>query len=148
MFVCVLFPFHFCSVLFVIKEGKDMMLFCCCFVEVRIFIFYVLFFSFLCSCLYRDRPFFCAGGKFMYVCVCVCFISISFLFCLDCNKIREGYDVILLFFCWGPNLHFLCSLFLFFCSFLYRDWPFFCAECKFVCVFVFYFHFIFVRSCL
>jgi hypothetical protein len=94
--VCVFFSFHFCSVLFVIKEGKGMMLFCC-FVEVRIFIFYVLFFSFLCSCLYRDRPFFCAAGKF--VCVCVSFISISFLFGLVCNKRREGYDVILLLFC-------------------------------------------------
>jgi hypothetical protein len=86
-FVCVLFPFHVCSVLFVIKEGKGMMLFCCCFVEVRILIFYVLFFSFFCSCLYRDRPFFCAD------CVCVCFISISF--CSVLFVIKEGKGMML-----------------------------------------------------
>ena len=92
--VCVLFPFLFCSVLFVIKEGKGMMLFSCCFVDVRILIVNVLFLSFFCSCLYRDRPFFNADGKFVFL----CFISISFWFGLVCNKRREGYDVILLLF--------------------------------------------------
>ncbi len=80
--VCVLFAFHYCSVLFVIKEGKSMMLFCCCFVEVRIFIFYVLFFSCFCSFLYRNRPFFCAVGKF--VCVCVCVLYLHFIIVRSC----------------------------------------------------------------
>ena len=66
--VCVLFPFHFCSVLFVMKEGKGKMLyFVVVFVEVRILIFHVLFISLFFSCLYRDRPFFCAACKFVFV---------------------------------------------------------------------------------
>ena len=53
-----------------------------------------------------------AQGVSLCVCVCVWFISISLLFGLVCNKRREGYDVILLLlFCWGPNIHFLCSMF-------------------------------------
>ncbi len=121
------------------KRRKGMMSFCCCFVDVRILIFYVLFCSFLLSCLYRDRSFFCAGGK------CVCFISISFLFGLVCNKRREGYNVILLLVCCRPNISCLCSILFFFFSCLYGDRSFFCADCKCVCVFSIFF---FVRSCL
>jgi hypothetical protein len=142
-------PFHFCSVLFVINEGKGMMLFCCCFVEVRILIFCVLFLSFFFSCLYRDRPFFCAGCKFVCVCVCVLF---PFRFCSVMFVIKEGKGM-MLFCCCFVEVRILIFyvLFLsFFFSCLYRDWPFFCAGSKFfcVCVCVFYFHFIFVRSCL
>ena len=61
-------------------------------------IFYVLFLSNFFSCLYRDRPFFCAVCKFVCVCVCVLYFHL-FLFGLVCNKRREGYDVILLLFC-------------------------------------------------
>ena len=76
--VCLICPFVFCSVLFVIKEGKGMMLYCCCFVEVRILILYVQYLSFFFSCLYWDRPFFCAASKFVFVCVCAWF---PFLLC-------------------------------------------------------------------
>ncbi len=72
------------GVLFVIKEEQGKMLdFVVVVVEVRIYIFYVLFLSLFFSCFYRDRPFFCADGKFLFV----------HFFCvrgLVCNKRREG----------------------------------------------------------
>jgi hypothetical protein len=69
------------------------------------------------------------------VCVCICFISISFLFGLVCNKRREGYDAILLLFCRSPNLHFLCSLFLFF-LFLSLPGLAILLRSEYVCLFV------------
>ena len=109
--VCAWFPFLWCWVLLVIKEGKGKMLyFVVVFVEVRILIFHVLFLSLFFSCIYRDRPFFCAGGKFVFVCVCAWF---PFLWCWVLFVIKEGKGRVWCHFCFFccSNINFPCYLF-------------------------------------
>ena len=104
------------------------------FIEVRILIFHVLFLSLFFSCLYRDRPFFCADSKFVFVCVCAWF---PFLLCWVLFVIKEGKGKMLYFVVVFVEVRILILHVLFLSLFftcLYRDGPFFCAECKFVSV--------------
>ncbi len=71
-----------------------MLYFVVVFVEDRILIFHVLFLSLFFSCLYRDRPFFCAAGMFVFVCVCAGF---TFLLCWVLFVIKERKGKMLYF---------------------------------------------------
>ena len=93
MFVCLIsISFLFGLVCNKRREGYDVILLLFC--EVRILIFYVLFFSFFCSCLDRDRPYSSAQGVSLCVCVCVLF---PFHFCLVVFVIKEGKGMMLFF---------------------------------------------------